>query len=242
VIRYNDTPLMNLPFAGYSVPDTEYKTLFLSTGVELKTEPGEEGEISYQSDVPIQQVDADPEEVSFMYTFGEKSTLIGPSKATLFLSCPDHDDMDIHAIIRKADKNGKVLRNVNIPLKDLGMSSDDEVEDINPLQYIGPSGCLRASHRTIDPKLSKPHCSSHDHTNKIKIPPGEIVKVEIEIWPGAIQWEAGEKLIMRASGHEMRLAGFVPLRGQFSSGNKGKHILHFGGDYDSRIEIPTVTI
>ena len=242
VIRYNDSPTFNLPFSSYPVPDTKYKTLHLSKGGQLTTESGDPEQMPYQSDAPAQQTDADAEEISFTYTFSETCTVIGPSKATLYLSCPDHNDMDVFVILRKADKDGKVLRNLNIPLKDLGKASEDDVDDLNTLKYIGPMGCLRASHRAIDSKLSKPHWLAHDHTKEAKIPLGEVIKLEIGIWPAAIQWEAGEKLVLRVSGHDMRLAEFPPLRGAFSSGNKGKHILHVGAEYDSRVEIPTVPI
>ncbi len=242
VIRYNNSPLMNLPFSDYPIPKTTYRTFHLSEDGQLKAEPGGKGEVTYQSDIPAQQIDADPEEVSFTYTFPEKCTIIGPSKAILYLSCPDHDDMDVFVIIRKADKNGKVLRNLNIPLKELGNVSEDDVEDLNTLKYIGPMGCLRASHRALDSELSKPHWPAHNHMKEEKISPGDVVKLEIGIWPAAIQWEAGEKLVVRVSGHDMRLAEFPPLQGAFSSGNKGGHVLHFGGEYNSRLEIPTVLV
>ncbi len=208
----------------------------------MTTKAGDKGEVSYQSDVPAMQMDTDSEEVEFTYTFPEKWTMMGESKATLYVSCPDHDDMDIFIMVRKADKNGNLLKQINFPLKNLGKSSIDEVEDINPYKYIGPDGMLRASHRALDHKLAKPHRPEHDHNKEDKVRPGEIVKLEIGIWNGAIQWEAGEKLIVRVSGHDMRLAEFPQLRGTFTCINKGKHMLHFGGEYCSRIEIPTVSI
>jgi predicted acyl esterase len=185
-------------------------------------------------------MDSDPEFVEFTYTFTEPCTLIGPSKAVLFTSCPDHDDMDIFVIIRKADKDGKILRNVNIPLEELGLTTAAEVEDLNTLKYIGPSGILRASHRAIDPKLSKPHWVAHDHTREDKVPPGTVVRMEIGIWAAAIHFEAGEKLVFRVAGHQMTLAEFVPLRGGFQAANKGTHTLHYGGEYESYLTVPSV--
>ncbi|EXJ67439.1 uncharacterized protein A1O5_09452 [Cladophialophora psammophila CBS 110553] len=244
VIRYNQPPTKNVPFSTWPIPQTEYKTLWLSGGQSLKDiySTAETGEVSYQSDAPAEQVDNDPEFVEFTYSFAEKSTIIGPSKAVLYMSCTDHDDMDIFVIIRKADKNGKILQNINIPLNELGVTSEQEVQDINSLKYIGPSGILRASHRALDPKLSKPHWLAHDHRQEQKIPPGHIVKLEIGIWPAAIQFEAGEKLVFRVAGHQMTLAEFTPLRGQFHTGNKGKHTLHFGGQYDSHLVVSFVPI
>ncbi|KAJ9615768.1 hypothetical protein H2200_001845 [Cladophialophora chaetospira] len=244
LIRYNKSPVDAIPFSDWPIPETLYKQLWLSNDQSLREDAAAtvSGEASYQSDIQALQADDDPEFVEFVYTFTETSTLIGYPKAVLYLSCPDHDDMDIFVIIRKADKNGKVLRNVNIPLHELGAASEAEVETINSLKYIGPSGVLRASHRAIDPKLSKPHWPAHDHTREEKIPAGQVVKLEIGIWPAAIQFEAGEKLVFRIAGHQMVLAEFPPLRGQFKTGNKGRHVLHVGGEYDSHIVVPFVPV
>ena len=243
VLRYNQPPMMNIPFDGYPVPGTIWQRFYLAADNRLKlSAENKESSLSYQSDVPAQQIDADREEITFSYTLPEKCTLIGPSKATVFIKCDDHDDMDVFVQIRKADKNGKVLRNVNIPLNELALKSDGEVENLNTLKYLGPTGVLRASHRVLDPVLSKPHWPAPDHTKEEKIPPGEIAKLEIGMWPAAMQWEAGENLILKISGHQMTLAEFPPLRGSFRSANKGKHTVLFGGQYDSRLEIPTVQI
>lgn len=231
-------------FSAWPVPDTQDTTLWLSHKSQLQStkEAVSDGQVSYQSDVFAEQVDNDPGYIEFEYTFSEPQTLIGPSRAILFMSCPDHNDMDIFVIIRKADKSGKILRNVNIPLAELGLKTEDEVENLNTLKYIGPSGILRASHRAIDEKLSKPHWPAHDHTREDKIPPGLVVEVEIGIWPAAIQFEAGEKLIFRVAGHQMTLAEFPPLRGGFQAANKGTHILHYGGQYGSRLILPFVQL
>ncbi|KAJ4349634.1 uncharacterized protein N0V89_008251 [Didymosphaeria variabile] len=103
--------------------------------------------------------DANPEELNFTLTFPERSALIGPVKAVLFMSCPNHDDMDVFIILRKADAEGKVLRNINIPIPDLhavdpGIPEEKDVEMVNTHQYIGPMGVLRASHRKHDESLS----------------------------------------------------------------------------------------
>lgn len=129
----------------------------------------------------------------------------------------------------------------NIPLHDLGVPSD-EVDDINTLNYLGPTGILRASHRALDAQLSKPHWPMHDHAHPRKITPGQVVKVEIGLWPAAIQFEAGEGVALKVSGHHMTLAEFMPLRGLFKNGNRGRHSVHFGGDYASRILIPPVSM
>ncbi|SCV59682.1 related to cocaine esterase [Fusarium fujikuroi] len=246
VIRYNQSPIENVPFNNWPIPETQHRTLWLSHNgaLEAAQESVVPGKISYQSDAPALQEDDDPEFVEFSYTFTEKSTMIGPARAVLYMSCSDHDDMDVFVILRKADKDGNILRNYNIPIQDLvGVNDQKDVALINTLQYVGPTGVLRASHRALDPNLSKPHWPAHDHTKETKLQSSEVVKLEIGIWPSAIQFEAGEKLILRVAGHQMTLAEFEPLRGGFKTGNIGRHYLHLDSDnYPSRITVPLVEI
>jgi predicted acyl esterase len=202
---------------------------------------------SYDSSIIAQQTDADPEELSSVYTFPARTTLIGPSKAVLFMSCFHHDDLDVFVMIRKADKDGKVLRNINIPVADLNtvdgsIKTEADVALVMALEYIGSQGVLRTSHRSLDSVLSKPDWPAHDHTHEKKVPLGEIVSLEIGIWPAAVQFEAGEKMVVRVSGHNMRLAEFEPLRGKFVTGNRGRYNLHVGGEYASFIEVPVVKV
>jgi predicted acyl esterase len=187
-------------------------------------------------------MDDDSEEIQFRVTFTERTTIVGASKATLYVSCPDHDDLDVFVQLRKADNQGTILRYCNIPLKDLEVSNVEEVDLVNVLQYLGPTGILRGSHRKLDPVLSKPHWPAHDHTREEKITPGTIVKLEIGIWAAAMQFEPGEQLALKVAGHQMTLAEFKPLRGLFHTGNKGRHFLHFGGSYGSHVQIPIVLL
>ncbi|KAH6959628.1 Alpha/Beta hydrolase protein [Ilyonectria sp. MPI-CAGE-AT-0026] len=235
-------PIYNIPFSTWPIPETERRCFYLCDGGELTEENPSTGEVSYQSDVVARQMNNDPEEAVFTYTFPERCTLIGPTKAVLYLSCTEFDDMDVFVQIRKADKDGNILVNSNIPLEDLGKTSIDEIPDINVMKYLGPTGILRASHRNIDPILSKPHWPAHDHTKEVKVAPGNIVKLEIGLWPASIQWDAGEKLIFKVAGHPMSLAEFPLLRGTFTTANQGKHVLHLGGDHNSHVEIPVVAL
>ena len=70
------------------------------------------------------------------------------------------------------------------------------------------------------------------------MPKGKIVELMIGIWPAAIQFEADGRLILKVAGHQMTIAEFKSLLGAFLTGSKGRQVLHFGGEFDSRIEIP----
>ncbi|KAF2682212.1 alpha/beta-hydrolase [Lentithecium fluviatile CBS 122367] len=249
VVRYNQPPVKNIPFDTWPISGTTTARFYLSSNNTLQPEQSSvvAGEQGYQSDITPQQCDADPEEFSFTFTFTERTTLIGFSKAVLYMSCPDHDDMDVYVIIRKADAKGNVLRNVNIPIADLNavdasVKEEKDVDLVNTHQYVGSMGILRASHRKINERLSTERWAVHDHTSEDKISSGTVTKLEIGMWPAAIQFEAGEKLVVRISGHDMRLADYASLRGASATGNKGRHVLHAGGDYGSYVEVPIVGV
>lgn len=61
---------------------------------------------------------------------------------------------------------------------------------------------------------SKPHWPFCPHTTKKLVPAGEILRLEIGIWPTAIRFEAGEKLVLKVAGYNMTLAEFLFLRGK----------------------------
>lgn len=233
---------MNFTIPEWPLPSTKHQTLYLDGTSRLS--PGkavDEGSYSYQSDAQALQADCDPEEIRFEYTFTETSYLVGYSKATLFVSCQEHDDMDVFVQLRKADAKGNLLQWLNVPAQALGMAPQD-VPSITPLKYLGPTGILRASHRKLDGNLSKPYRPVPSHSAIEKVSPGTIVKLEIGIWPTAIAFEKGEKLVLKISGHNMMLAEFVPLRGSFTSGNQGRHHIHFGGENNSSIDVPFVQL
>ncbi|EME41283.1 hypothetical protein DOTSEDRAFT_176333 [Dothistroma septosporum NZE10] len=242
LLGYNEPNLTDVDLEDWPAPQTEYTKLFLSQNGSLAdSSPREAGTISYQSDIQSEQKDADGEEILFTHTFTKRSHLLGYSKASLYVSCPDHDDLDIFLQIRKADKNGAMLRSQNIPLSVLKMSQD-QVPPLNILQYLGPTGICRASRRDLDEKLSKPYYPVPSLGKTEKIQPGDVVKLDIGIWPGGMIFEAGEKLVLKISGHPMTLAEFPQLWGSHKTENKGRHVVHFGGGTPSYVQVPFVEL
>lgn len=188
------------------------------------------------------QMDADAEEISFTYTFDRQCTILGCSRATLYMSTGHSDDMDVFVQLRKADKHGNLLQHNNIPAEDLQATGMSTPELVNPLVYLGPTGCLRASFRTLDESQSNTYWPEHDFRENQKLHPGEIVKLEIGLWQTGMRFEPGEKLVLKVAGHNMTLAELIELRGAMPNENKGEHRLHFGGQYPSQIVIPTVEL
>jgi predicted acyl esterase len=229
-------------FTNWPIPDTQYTTLFLNQDAAMSPlQPKHTASFTYQADAPAQQMDNDREELRFEHTFEAVTHMIGYSRVVLYMSCEQADDLDVFVQLRKADRSGKLLQNINIPPEDLGLRME-EVEAINPLKYLGPSGILRASHRDIDPARSKPHVPFYPHTTKKLVSPGTIARLEIGIWPTAIRFEAGEKLVLKVAGHNMSLAEFPLLRGKSVNCNKGAHNVFIGPGNLSSLTIPIVEL
>ncbi|KIW99562.1 uncharacterized protein Z518_11301 [Rhinocladiella mackenziei CBS 650.93] len=245
ILRFNKPAIENHKFPEWPIPNTQYQTLWLRPSGEL-VEPNiadsSVGICTYQSDVPAMQKGSDPEEIQFKCKFKQPCYVVGYPKAKLYVSCPNHDDLDIFVQLRKMDISGNLLENLNIHPTALGIPAD-KVPNVNVLKYLGPTGIIRASHRQLDPKLSKAHHPVLSHKTLQKVGPGEVVELQIAIWPCGIAFDAGESLILKISGHDMRLAEFPPLYGSFKSGNKGSHRIYCGeGGYQSELVIPTVNL
>ncbi|MCF0193387.1 MAG: hypothetical protein HUK05_08300 [Prevotella sp.] len=76
------------------------------------------------------------------------------------------------------------------------------------------------------------------HERELKLSEGEIVPVDIAIVPSARFWHKGEKIRVQISGRYIREGWFEPLA--WDAENKGNHIIHTGGQYDSYIQVPYI--
>jgi predicted acyl esterase len=103
----------------------------------------------------------------------------------------------------------------------------------------GTPGKMRVSHRELDLEKSKEYQPIQTHTNEQKLKHGEIVPVDIEIYPLARLWHAGETLRINVAPRMVREdTWFLPL--VYDTDNKGRHIIHTGGKYDSFYYAPVV--
>jgi predicted acyl esterase len=63
-------------------------------------------------------------------------------------------------------------------------------------------GWLRASHRKLDPKLSRPYRPYHTHDEAQPLKPGEVYPLDIEIWPTSIVVPAGCRIALSVRGRD----------------------------------------
>ena len=76
-------------------------------------------------------------------------------------------------------------------------------------------GWLRASHRKLDRKLSLPYRPYHSHDRKQPLKPGDVVELDIEIWPTCIVVPPGHRIALTVRGKDYVYGG--PSGGRLSN-------------------------
>ncbi|KIW63982.1 hypothetical protein PV04_08942 [Phialophora macrospora] len=242
LLGFDRACVVNRPEPVYPPSYVQHRTFFLDGQAATMSEgaaPSETASTSYDSD------SWDDDGAHFTHTFDTYTELIGYCQATLYMSCADTDDMDVYVICRKLDKDGKALMQLNVPLDALpeGTTADD-VPNLNIFKYLGPNGRLRASHRKLgaDPTLTQeqaamlaPATAWHPHDSEEKIAPGQIVRLDIPLWPAGIIFNAGESIRLEIKGHEVTLPEFPALDRAPKNLNKGKHVVHTGAEHPTSI-------
>ena len=130
--------------------------------------------------------------------FAHETEITGPSALKLFVSSST-PDADIFAVLRVFTGD----------LKEVVFQGA-----IDPHTPVG-QGWLRASHRKLDKKLSTPYRPYHTHTRRQPLKPGEVVELDIEIWPTSIVVPAGHRVGLTVRGKDYVYAG--PSGGRLSN-------------------------
>jgi predicted acyl esterase len=104
--------------------------------------------------------------------------------------------------------------------------------------HPGCPGKLRVSLREIDEEKTTEFQPIYPFRNPQKLKPGEIVPLEIEIYPSSRVWHKGEQLRLEVMGHYERIDWFEPFA--FNNNNKGNHVLYSGGKHDSYLLVPFI--
>jgi predicted acyl esterase len=205
----------NRPETSFPLKRTVYKRLYLdASDCSMSFEPTDkEASVSY---------DAENGLVNFDMKFTEDTEITGLMTLHLWVEAKGNDDMDLFVTVKKLDADGNFL-----PHYVLGEP------------HPGAWGKLRVSRRALDPKLSKKHQPILAHTKDEKLSPGEIVPVDIEIWPTSKFFHAGEQIRVEIAPKYLRDEGWFEFFA-WDINNKGEHVIHTGGQYDSWFEIPTI--
>lgn len=196
----------------WPLPGRQLATLHLdATDGTLKPEsPAGTGTARYLST-------AEGESVVFEHTFSAQTDIVGSIGLKLHITAEEGNDADVFVALRKLDATGKLVT----------------FHFQNALSK-GPValGWLRASHRALDPARSTPDRPYHPHTKEQPLNPGQSVAVEIEIWPSATRFDAGERLQLVVRGSDIYTNN---TRRVHETRNKGWHVISTGGEHDSKL-------
>ncbi|MGI6034042.1 MAG: CocE/NonD family hydrolase [Coriobacteriales bacterium] len=201
----------------FPIPRTRYEKLYLDAGnMKMSSTPiSRIAETSYDSQTG---------EADFDYTFDKDTELTGYMRLRLWVEARGHDDMDLFVTIKKLSRSG-IEQPVTI------------FDGTAP--HPGAWGKMRVSHRELDPELSTDFEPVQSHERELKLSPGEIVPIDVEINPTSRIWHAGETLRIQVAGRYIRDPHWIePLI--WETDNAGEHVIHTGGDYDSWLQIPVI--
>ncbi|GJF34511.1 hydrolase [Kitasatospora sp. NE20-6] len=187
----------------------------------------------------VYDTEAGPGQASFVVRFDEETTLVGYPKARLWVESEGSDDMDLFVLVQKLDRHGTPLQQFTVP--NHGALMQDVTErGASVLRYKGSNGRLRVSARHLDKALTTDDVPAHAFDRIEKLSPGEIVDIEVDLFPVGLVFHPGEQLRLVVSGHNA-LGGMMPGTRDYIPRNSGKHVVHTGGDHTSYLQLPVRT-
>ena len=213
--------VINRPENEFPLARTQYLKLFLNAETNsLSLEPPVNESLNrYTSDDGKGRA-------SFTIKFIEDTELTGYMKAHLWVEAGRANDMDLYVTVEKLDKSGNFLPAYSFMGTEI------------PTAY----GQLRVSRREPDKIRATFFEPYHTHRKEQLLNPGEIVQVEIGLRLTGMVWHAGEQLRLVLTGHRLHESSQDARPGavRFESINKGDHIIHTGGKYDSYLLVPKI--
>jgi uncharacterized protein len=208
--------------ADWPLPGTQYERLYLDAGSgALRREAPADGQhVAYDSE----RAGRARGRATFDLRFDTATDLVGHASLRVWMSAPEADDMDVFVALQKLDIYGDLV----------GFPYYAVFED-GPVAL----GWIRASHRELDPRRSRPWQPVLAHRQERKPGRGQVVPLDIEILPSGTCLRPGETLRLVIQGRDIYRQP-RPLVQTFhdDSVNRGPHLIHTGGQYPSHLVIP----
>jgi predicted acyl esterase len=151
----------------------------------------------------------------------QDTEITGPIAAQLYVSSTS-EDMDLFLTIRNIDPQGN-------DVWDTGQQGGEV-----PVA----KGWLRVSHRELDPNLSLPYRPYHKHLRRLWLKPGEIVQVQVEVWPTSMVFKKGHRLRLDIQPRDG--VGSAPYTHYHADYNDGQNTVYSGGDKESFLLVPII--
>lgn len=212
------TDRVNVPAEDFPLKNQNIRKLYLDSATgELVEEAPAESSVTYNA-----EADDETGRTSFKLSFDRDTNLIGYCKIKLWAEAQGYDDMDIFVRIQKTNEQGEIL-----------------YQDSICFLYSGPDTMIRASLRELDTEKSTENEPVQSFRTIHKLSPGEVVPIELAFWPTSMAFHKGETLELVIAGYD-----YMPSRPMDRPtsviDNKGSHVIHTGGKYDSYLLLPEV--
>ena len=151
----------------------------------------------------------------------EDLEITGPLAASFWVSSSS-EDMDLFLTLRNIDTQGNDIMETG--------------QQGTPVPVA--KGWLRVSHRELDDKLSLPYRPYHKHTRRLFLKPGEIVKVDVEIWPTSMVFKKGRRIRLDIQPRDgLGSQGYMHYHADY---NTGTNTIYSGGEHDSYLLLPVI--
>jgi uncharacterized protein len=165
-------------------------------------------------------IDVEYGSTAFHVKFDADIELTGSMAARLYIETERADDADVYVFVRKCDSEGQPL----LPLLPAGAP------------VLGAKGQLRASHRALD-ESSVVGAPVQRHDVHQPLAPGDIVELNVPVWPMGMVWHAGEQLELVVTTRDLFPTGaLVTAPPQFDDAAKsenGNLRIHTGASFPS---------
>lgn len=159
-------------------------------------------------------------------------------KILTFSSDPMEEDLEVTGSIKMTLYASSTERDQDFYIRVVDQWPDAEQKPGNPPRgYILTRGWLKASHREMDPVLSKPERPYYTHANVQPIEPGKIYKYEIEVWPTANLFRKGHRIRVDISNGDSPAFDFG---GHHYGLKMGKDRIYFDKVRPSHITLPVI--
>jgi predicted acyl esterase len=145
----------------------------------------------------------------------------GPLMANLWVSSSS-EDMDLFLTLRNFDADGNEVLETG--------------QQGTPVPVA--KGWLRVSHRELDPELTRPYRPYHRHRRRRYLKPGEIVEVQVEIWPTSMVFKKGHRIRLDVQPRDgVGSQGYMHYHADY---NTGTNTVYAGGDKPSYLLLPVI--
>jgi len=145
----------------------------------------------------------------------------GPLMANIWVSSAT-EDMDLFLTLRNFDAEGNEVLETG--------------QQGTPVPVA--KGWLRVSHRELDPELTLPYRPYHAHRRRLYLKPGEIVEVQVEIWPTSMVFKKGHRICLDVQPRDgVGSQGYMHYHADY---NTGANTVYAGGDKASYLLLPVI--